>query len=144
MSTEINLNTIQDKIATVNYENGFRDRWHHLHAEEAPSEAAILDHIGAKLALITSEVGEAVDALRQGRDGFEFYTMPGGGEGHGPNLDDAGNPRNKPDGLVFEVVDVIIRSIDLLDMLNVNVAGAIDTKLRYNAQRGRMHGGKKL
>ena len=68
----------------------------------------------AKLALITSEIGEAVEAVRHA---------------------DMVNLRE-------ELADIIIRVLDLSEALGFNMADAIDSKMRVNEARPHMHGKK--
>lgn len=77
---------------------------------------------GECLALIHSEVSEALQALR------------------------AGNPRDKhcPEfsALEVELADTIIRIMDYAGLRNLDIAGAILAKMEYNQTRPHKHGKK--
>lgn len=77
---------------------------------------------GEMIALMHSELSEALEALRHG---------------------------NKPDdhipeftGVEAEMADVIIRIMDFGIARGHRVAEALEAKIAYNANRERMHGGK--
>jgi hypothetical protein len=50
----------------------------------------------------------------------------------------------KPEGVPYEVADVVIRAFDFAARADFDLAAAIDEKLSFNATRGKMHGGKRL
>lgn len=91
--------------------------------ERSPAEA---------LALIHSEVSEALECLRVGEvadrwheDGEDMYAP-------------------KPAGFVTELADVLIRIGDLCGRHGLDLEAAVVEKMRYNMTRGHRHGGKKL
>lgn len=66
----------------------------------------------SKLALITSEVGEAVEAVRKG------------------DIVDLGE----------ELADIVIRCFDLAVGLHINIESEVVSKMEYNKTRPHMHG----
>jgi len=72
--------------------------------------------IPTKLALIMSEVSEALEGFRN---------------------DDIGN-------FSEELADIVIRTLHLAYMLDINMSGEIDDKCRINSARSLRHGGKKV
>lgn len=79
---------------------------------------------GELLALMHSELSEALEALR------------------------AGNPPDDKvpafSGVTVELADVVIRIMDYAEARGFSVAGAIVAKIEFNKSRERMHGGKKF
>ena len=76
----------------------------------------------AALGLICSEAGEAMEFVRTG-------------DGSDDKL-----PQYR--GVDVELVDIIIRALDLLGKREAPVGEILVAKLRKNAERGHMHGGK--
>lgn len=121
-----NITILQGKIASANAKNGWHDRYHDL--AFAHDTEGIVDHIGAKIALMHSELSEALEEIRDGRDVNEIYYSDSG----------------KPEGYPIELADTVIRALDHAGMLGIDLGAAIKLKLEYNATRGKMHGGKRL
>ena len=84
------------------------------------------DKIGAQLALIHSEVSEALECLRERR--MVTYCGPDG----------------KPEGFEIELADAAIRIMNTMSWLGYDLETAIETKNKYNAKRERLHGNKAL
>lgn len=84
--------------------------------------------IGAKLALIHSEVSEALECVRDGDMTTRVSTERPG----------------KPEGLPSELADVVIRTMDLAEALGIDLWAAILEKDAYNATRKHRHGGRAL
>jgi NTP pyrophosphatase (non-canonical NTP hydrolase) len=78
-----------------------------------------------KLALIHSEVSEALEAYRNGEPLLHVVN-------------------GKPEGMTAELADVVIRVADLCGALGVDLERAIALKHAYNATRPFRHGGKKV
>lgn len=135
------------EIGAGNAERGFREQGDRLRQPRAASMLlsdeendaaageradALRNYYITKLALIGTEVFEAVEELRNGRDIDErWYSDP----------DYPGNP-GKPEGVPSELADIVIRCLDLADEARIGLADAILEKLAYNASRGFRHGGK--
>lgn len=87
---------------------------------EGPSN----QNVPSKLALIHSEISEALEAYR---NGTAVDSYPDGG---------------KPEGLGVELADAVIRILDLAVWLNIDLPYAMKVKAEYNLTRPYKHGGK--
>jgi NTP pyrophosphatase (non-canonical NTP hydrolase) len=105
----------------VNYANGWwdlRDK-----AIESMPELAPTIYIGC-LGLVTSEVSEAMEAVRKHDPcRWSYY--------------------GEKDTLVRELAGTIVRVMDLAHHLNLPLGEALLSEIEANAKRGFMHGGKK-
>lgn len=118
----ITLQELQEQIGDENHERGWHERWYSLFTNESE-----VDHIAAKLALVHSEISEALEELRNGHHYTETYYNG-----------------DKPEGFPIELADAVIRILDLAYMLGFDLEEFIKIKLKYNATRGHKHGGKVL
>lgn len=80
---------------------------------------------GAKLALIHSEVSEALEEIREDQPINETRIING-----------------KPEGFGVELADIVIRVCDLAAQAGVNLGAMVNLKMRYNKTRPAMHGKK--
>ena len=79
------------------------------------------------LALVHSEVSEALEAYRIGEVNMTWHTHDG-----------------KPEGLVMELADVVIRIADLCGEFDLDLESALLEKMAYNKTRSYKHGGKRV
>lgn len=77
-----------------------------------------------QLALVHSEVSEAVEAERAGDSRLRIAD------------------NGKPEGVPSELADVVIRVLDICGHLGIDIGDAIERKLAYNATRPYKHGKK--
>ena len=82
--------------------------------------------IPVKLALIHSEVSEALEEYR--RERMEIWSSDGG----------------KPEGFPIELADIMIRVFDLAGALDIDLEAALRFKSNYNEARPYRHGGRKV
>ena len=113
------LNDLRNQCGEAARANG----WHDRYLDIADYEE-MLDHLVAKTALISCEVSEAIEELRNGHAPYEVYEGAGG----------------KPEGYPTELADIIIRTLDLAYILGIDIDAAVQEKLAFNATRGHKHG----
>lgn len=84
----------------------------------------IIPNVGLKLALVHSELSEALEEMREGK--FEIYY-----------------DGDEPKGFGIELADAVIRILDIAESLGISMCKCLDVKCQYNKTRPYRHGGKK-
>lgn len=87
--------------------------------------------IGDQIALMHSELSEALEEFRNGKPLTLIYHSE---SSTGP----------KPEGFAAELADVLIRIFDTCEQYGVPLVEALSEKMAYNATRPYRHGGKAL
>lgn len=115
--SDVGLNRLARVINIINDEKGWNDDTVDTHDPT---------WLGAQLALIHSEVSEALEDVRDG------------------NMVTQLDPRGKPCGFPSELADTLIRVLHLAARCNIDIEHEVHIKLAFNKTRPARHGGKTL
>lgn len=116
----IDLLHLQTKIHDTAKAHGWWDDF------DIADTGAYARYISTKLALIHSEISEALEELRKTPTVLMTY--------YGKD--------DKPEGFGIELADAIIRIMDLCAALGIDLEKCIEEKMAYNETRSYRHGGK--
>lgn len=133
------ISELQERAYQQSADRGFHD-------DEPTEGRALLSLNAERIALMHSELSEALEELREGRRAGELYYSGGFdmvSTQERIQVDRAGRPR-KPEGVPSEMADVVIRVLDFCGANGIDLETIITEKLDYNASRAPMHGGKKF
>ncbi len=114
------LNDLRDEALRIATEHGFTDAT-----------------IGEEIALMHSELSEALEDHRDGRAPTEVWYTDAGYVAQG-------SKREKPCGIPSEMADVIIRVLHFCGKYGIDIEQAVREKMAYNETRPFKNGGKKL
>lgn len=112
------LNDYRDEIFNNAEKHGFHER----------------TNFAEKLMLVVSELGEALEADRDDR-----YVKP---EIYGYQLTDMQFRERVRGSVEEEIIDAIIRLLDICGILKIDVDWLIEAKMKYNSSRPPLHGRK--
>lgn len=107
-----------------------------FHDNEPTDGPALLMLNAQRIALMHSELSEALEELRNGKAANETYYPR-----HVPDAP-ACTCIAKPEGVPSEMADVVIRALDFCGANDIDLESIITEKLAYNATRAHKHGGK--
>ena len=85
-------------------------------------------NVGELLALMTSEISEALEEWRRNRMDLYFSSSPSG---------------EKPEGFGVELADAVIRICDTAEAYGIDLQELMERKMAYNEKRPFRHGGLK-
>jgi NTP pyrophosphatase (non-canonical NTP hydrolase) len=97
---------------------------------------------GESIALIHSELSEALEEYRNGLNPNENYYVTANNTPTPLPYNDNPDILNKPAGIPSELADTLIRILHLCGIYDIDAAVA--TKMAYNETRAYRHGGKRL
>lgn len=121
----MSLNDLRDEALRIATEHGFSDA--------TPGE---------DMALIHSEVSEALEDIREGHAPsvlwYEEKDSAGNVTRHGEQA--PGARMRKPCGVPSEMADIIIRVAHFCGKHGIDIASAVDEKMAYNNSRPFKHG----
>jgi hypothetical protein len=106
----VNLRDYQKEAHRIATEHGF---W------EGPER-----NVGEQLALIHSEISEALEEYRSGR----------------PLTEVTYRADNKPEGFAIELADTLIRIFDTAEKYNIDLEHCVSIKMAFNESRPHKHG----
>jgi len=109
---KLTLNQLRDACYSTAYKKGWHDKPRTL---------------GDFLMLMVSELAEALEEYRNGKDIDEVYLVDG-----------------KPEGVPVEIADVLIRIFDFCGYHDIDIEQVTLDKMEYNGMRPYRHGGKAL
>lgn len=132
----MNLTELRDLVHKNAVEHGWWDDSILPDMDINNVDQVALYEVGSKLALVHSEVSEALECLRENPAGIvapstHLLPKPDGTLG-------------KPEGFGSELADVVIRVLDLCGALGIDIETELLAKHRYNETRPHRHGGKAL
>lgn len=102
---------------------------------------------GTAIALIHSELSEALEEARAGRPDLYFVIPTKQADGNvvpeiRPAWSVGEHKGEKPEGVAVELADAVIRIADLCGHLGIDLEAAIALKMEYNETRPFKHGKK--
>lgn len=120
----VSMSTLQEDAHRNSFEKGFWDDQKGPSGKLVP--ALVEEQIPLKLALIHSEISEALEEYRNNHMVNEVRVEHG-----------------KPEGLPVELADAVIRIFDLCGACGIDLESAVRLKMAFNATRPHRHGGKR-
>jgi len=87
--------------------------------------------VGEAIALMHSELSEALEEARNGMDKDQIYLI---------NVETPTGRTEKPEGMPIELADAVIRIADFCGLHGIDLEHAIKLKMAYNLTRPRRHG----
>ncbi|MEN0022011.1 MAG: hypothetical protein AAGC61_01930 [Microbacterium sp.] len=142
------IQELQQRIGEINAANG----WRTTNEADLDEKGRVNAQI-TRLALITTEVSEAIEEIRNGHAvEEEYHTISGTRVERNDIVGNWQIPESgvkfaahilaKPEGVPSELADIVIRALDAAGAWGIDLESVIEEKLAYNVTRGHRHGGK--
>ena len=133
------LNQLRDEVYQNSADHGFHD----ADKEFSKTNEGLHALVAQRLALIHSELSEALEADRKEKRAKLYYFD----HNHRDPIEEVDRFVNKfeahiKDTLEDELADAIIRILDLCGWMNIDIQRYVELKMKYNACREKMHGKK--
>lgn len=128
----LSVSDLQARAYQQSADKGFHD--------DEPTEGRALQSLNSeRIALMHSELSEALEEIRKGHSPNHTYypTAPSDSHSERPAPGEF-----KPEGVPSEMADVVIRVMDFCGANGIDLEAMILEKLDYNATRGYRHGKK--
>lgn len=124
------LNQLRDEAYQNSVEHGFHD------SDRQVSETKVGLHalIAQRLALIHSEISEALEADRKER-GANLEAFDSSADSFSEKF-----KAHIKDSFEDELADAVIRILDLCGWMDIDIQRHVELKMQYNSCRERMHG----
>lgn len=123
--------------------NEMRDEAHSNSKNKGWWDTDLPFNIPEKLALIHSEVSEALEEYRlHGNSEKLCHFLYEAGGGLHDTMESPEGKLRKPVGFGSEIADIIIRCGDLAGKLGLNLDRLVEEKMAYNRTRSHRHGNK--
>ena len=113
----------QVDVNDVAFKKGWYDDWPDVYDPH---------HVASRLANVMRECGEALEDLKRAKKIEDLKVVK-------YKMDDS-----KPFGFGIELADVVIRTMDLAELLDIDLQKMMEEKHAYNKTRKHRHGGKSL
>jgi NTP pyrophosphatase (non-canonical NTP hydrolase) len=117
--------------------------WHATAVEHGWWDGGEGQTFGEKVALMHSELSEALEAYRNSEPDLH-YRYPGYAPSRYETRPEIKGELGKPEGVAAEFADTIIRIMDYCGYTGIPLAEALIRKARFNETRPHKHGGKKI